>query len=164
MRKILPLALTLLSFVLFPKIKLTFIAPLLTLSALTLDTPRVYRYAILGGFLLDLLNSEYLFGFFTASCLFATWVVHSQRHNFFADKLWGLALYTSLFSFAKIIFEIIALGFFSSLPPFTWKGIFSECIIMSVVDGFYALLIFTGPMYLATIIEKRYIRWKHPKF
>ena len=163
-RKYIPLVMTLLAFLLlphvFPKVKLTYIAPLLTLTALTAATPKVYRYALLGGALLDLLSSDSHFGFFILSCLFATWVVHSQRHNFFADKLWGLTIYTVLFSIAKIVFEIVILAIFASLPPFDWKGICSECIIMSVVDGFYALIFFTGPIALAQNMDKNFLRWK----
>lgn len=146
---------------LFPKLKITYIAPLLALTALSAPVPKVYRSSLLAGALLDLLSSDTHFGFYSLSSLFATWVVHSQRHSFFADKLWGLALYTALFSIAKTVFEIISLAIFASLPPFDWKGICSECMIMSIVDGFYALIFFTGPLYLAQNFDKYFLRWKH---
>lgn len=164
-RKQLPLFLTVLALLfspqLFPKLHLTHLAPLLTLTALTAATPKVYRYALLGGLSLDLMSSEHRMGFFILSSLFATWVIHSQRHNFFADKLWGLTLYTSLFSFAKFFFEMITQAIFSTLPPLSWKGICSECIIMSAVDGLYALLLLTCPLYLFDLASKQYLRWKH---
>ncbi len=164
-RKHLPLFLTIFALLLLPylspKLHLTCLAPLLTLTALTAKTPKVYRYALLGGLCLDLMSSEHRMGFFTISSLFATWVIHSQRHNFFADKLWGLTLYASLFSLAKTLFEMIALTVFSTLPPLSWKGICSECIIMSAVDGLFALLLLTCPLYLFDLASKSYLRWKH---
>jgi rod shape-determining protein MreD len=136
---------------LFPELRLLPFAPFLALSYYRLSFPGALWAALGTGLLFDLMTSEMRFGFYALNFLLVTIIFYHQKKHFFEDKSVAFSLYTALISLGStlLLFPFHDLSF--SLP-----SLFSDLIVMPLLDGVYAFLWFTTPAKLYNYLKKRH--------
>ncbi|NGX54336.1 MAG: hypothetical protein K1000chlam4_01062 [Chlamydiae bacterium] len=157
--------LSLLALLFFPSFHLLFFAPYLIISLYRYPLVDALWRAIGCGIAIDLLSSSPLFGQTALIYCIATLLLHPQRLNFFEDKLSTLPLMTTLFSLLSTIMQALLLFVLGHSIGLHWPMVVTDFIAMPLVDGLYAMLLFTLPFqiyrYLSKIIVHGYQRKKN---
>jgi rod shape-determining protein MreD len=114
--------------------------------------------ALLSGLIIDLLNTESRFGWYAMTYTATTFLIYSQRTNFFDDKPSALALFTALISAVSTAIQMAILFGIRKKLPFSWGLIFTDLFGMSFLDALYAFLWFTCSLALFNHIKR--LRWR----
>jgi len=114
--------------------------------------------AALCGLLLDCMGAELRFGWQTLIYSLMATIAYSQKKHFFDDKPLALSLYTAVISCLISALQLLFISFSRKHFPFEMKLLFTDLVLMPLLDGIYAFFWFTLPLkgYLAI----RRFNWK----
>lgn len=144
--------------VFFPWFRLEPFAPFLAILYNKKSFPKALWIAFGCGLILDMLSSELRFGLHALNLTLATILLYHQKKHFFEDKATALAFFTALIAGTSTLIQIFLLHAFDRGVTLSLRLIFTDVVLMSALDAFYAFLWFTCPMRLYTYIKK--MGWK----
>ena len=107
------------------------------------------------GFLSDLL-SDLPLGLYPISYALCAGATLRFRHHFLYEEPLHLALFSSLVSFLSSLLQLFFLFLFDRRVALSGQWIFIDWIGMSLIDGIYALIWFSGPLLL---LSKTWRNW-----
>ena len=133
---------------LFPTLKLFYFAPYMATVC--------YRYGYIPslwiacsvGLLVDLFTAHPLFGVHAFVYTVVTAFLYKQQHLFFADSKGSFFLLTFLFSTLTTALLWAFFFFLEGRASLSLKILWSDFIVMPLVDSFYGLLLFSFPQLL----------------
>lgn len=131
--------------VFFPSFPLTYFAPFLIIVYYKYSLSKSLWLSLLCGLSIDLFSSYPRLGISAINyCLTSAFLYHQKRH-FFEDRLSTLPIMTCLFSFFSTFLQAIILSIFDNSINFSLYWIFTDLLIMPIIDSFYAFMLFTLP-------------------
>lgn len=144
--------------ILFPNVRLVFFAPLQAFLFIRAPLPFSLWISWAIGLFLDCTTTSLPFGIHTILCTAIAFLLHGRKKHFFEEKIFSWVIYASLISSLYT-----ALLFFCNLlvnvpPPLSLRSIFSDMVIMAIIDGIYTLIWFTLPMYIVTRIKQLFLK------
>lgn len=148
-------AASLLQGVLLPGFSLFAYAPWLALITLRCSSIRALWGAILAGAFVDLL-SDHPFGLHAIAFATTSFLLLRFRKHFFFDRPLHLSLFSALISELLTLLQLFLLFLFDRRVPFSGKWVLGDLLAMPIVDGFYALIWFAGPL---ALFEKLRRQW-----
>jgi hypothetical protein len=104
---------------------------------------------------MDLVNSQFHFGFFAFATLLTCLLVFAQRRHFFEERLISAACYTALISLVFTAIQLLFLALFEKSFPLKWPLLLTDLLLMPLCDALYGLCWFTYPMRLIQNFKKR---------
>jgi hypothetical protein len=111
------------------------------------------------GCFLDVMQGSLQFGFFGAAYMLAIMLLFRLRRFFFQDDPGTLAIMTYLFSIICSLTEaILAIILEIPSPLFSFSWIFTDCLIMSLFDVAFALLLILKLPEMSMLRMKRRIK------
>lgn len=142
------LVLTLFVPVIFPSLRLLYLAPVVIVA--------IYQRSVIGacwvalgcGLILDLLYAQDRFGPYTTSFVIATVLIYSQKRHFFADNLITLPIMTFLFSVAASFVQFIYVAAMERSVHLSVAWIFTDLLILPVLDSLVGFVLFIVPSFL----------------
>ncbi len=138
----------------FPWIKLAPFAPFLAILFSRATFPKALWTAFGCGLILDLLSSELRFGLHALNMTLTTIFLYPQKKHFFEDKATALSFFTAIIAAFSTLVQIFLLHAFDRGVMISLRLIFTDVLLMSLLDAVYAFLWFTCPMRLYTYIQK----------
>ena len=135
-----------------------FFAPFFVCAYQTLSGLRSLALAAIIGLLLDLLSADYPMGFFMGSYMVVTLLLYARQRDF-TSYLMGLFCSTWIFSSLMTGVQWICLWLFYTAPPLTWRGIFTDGILLPLADALYALCLFFFPAVFYRSLKKKWFRF-----
>ncbi len=142
----------------FPYLRLSAFAPFLAILYNRAPVTKALWIAFGCGFIIDLMSSYARLGLYGLNFVIITALLYPQRRHFFEDKATALALFSTIIAALSILLQLFLVQVFDKSIPLSWKTLFSDVIVMSILDGLYAFLWFTCPMKLYIYIQKK--GWK----
>jgi rod shape-determining protein MreD len=133
----------------FPNIRLIGYAPLFAVIALTTSKRTAIFCSVFAGIIIDLFAST-SFGFNALLYCLSIFFLYDQK-RFFKDEALSLSLYTIIICMVISSLRYLLYFIFSLHVFFSFYTIFSDIIIMSVVDGIFSMIFIFIPIKL---IEK----------
>ena len=133
---------------LYPFIKLSFFAPFLIITLYKKNLSTCLWIAFLCGLILDLFSSYSRLGIHALCFCFSLSILYPQRRNFFADSLTTLPIMTFLFASISSGCMAVLLYCLEMKNLFSWHWIFTDGIIMPLIDAIYAFCCFVLPALL----------------
>ncbi|MGL4348688.1 MAG: hypothetical protein ACRCSV_04455 [Chlamydiales bacterium] len=144
--------------ILFPNVRFVFFAPLQ--AFLFIRSPLVLSLwvSLFIGLFLDCTTTSFPFGIHTILCVAIAFLMYGRKKHFFEEKIFSWVLYSALISSLYT-----ALLFFCNLlvnvpPPLSLRGIFSDMVIMAIIDGIYTLIWFKLPMYIINRLQHLFVK------
>lgn len=146
----------------FPKVRLVFFAPLQAYLFIRSSLVFSLWISVAVGLFLDCATTSFPFGMHTILCALIVFFLYGRKKHFFEEKIFSWVIYSSLLSCLYT-----ALLFFCNLlvnvpPPLSLRSIFSDMVIMAIIDGIYTLIWFTVPMYIMNRMQRVFV--KEPKY
>jgi len=139
------LLLTLIQPVWFPHLRLLFFVPFLVVAFYQKPLKTCLWLAVICGLFSDLLSAYSRLGVHSLSFCLTTFLIYSQRRNFFADNLSTLPIMTFLFSSLSTLILGIAWYSIEMQSVFSWSWAFSDLLILPAADALYAFICFILP-------------------
>lgn len=135
-----------------PSFRLLPFAPLITIIVSRFRLPNALWLAAILGLMVDLLSFSTPLGLFSLNYCLSTLLIYRYRKYFLEEKVFIFALYSILFSFvcSSILFLLFAL--IEIRLKLTLPILFSDFILMPILDGIYAGLFVLFPMYAYQLI------------
>lgn len=162
-----------------PKVLIAVFAPFLTIIYAKSTYAKALWISFIVGLYFDLLASKLPLGFYSLSYCLTTTIVYRYRIFFSIEKWWIFPLYSAIFSFCSSLIQMVLLTIFQANVPISILMIFSDLILLPLIDGLFALCFFNIPIalfiYLTnpsqiiyfknTIarIKARYLEWRLKK-
>ena len=148
--------------ILFPKVRLVFFAPLQSYLFIRFSLVSSLWISLAVGLFLDCATTSFPFGMHTILCVLIVFILYGRRKHFFEEKIFSWVIYSALLSSLYT-----ALLFFCNLlvnvpPPLSLRSIFSDMVIMAIIDGIYTLVWFTVPMYIINRLRRVFV--KEPRY
>lgn len=143
------------SHIFFPSLNLLSFAPFFALLFMRKSFLSCLWISTLCGLLVDLLNAKFHFGFCALNFCLTTLLIYTQKRNFFEDRLFSLSCFTALISAVSSLIQLIFLALFEKHFPFKLQLLFTDLLLMPVVDALYGFFWFTCPMKIYQNIIKR---------
>lgn len=143
---------------LFPNIRLAPFSPFFAILFSRVPFTRALWIAFSCGLILDLVSSEIRFGLHALNYTITAAFLYHQKRHFFDDKPSALSFFTAIIAAFSTLIHIFALQAFDRGIALSFRLIFTDVFLMSILDGLYAFLWFTCPMKLYTYIQK--VGWK----
>lgn len=142
----------------FPKVRLVFFAPLQAFLFIRYSFIFSLWLSLGMGLFLDCASTSFPFGMHTILCVAIVFFLYSRKKHFFEEKIFSWVLYSSLLSSLYT-----ALLFFCNLlmslpPPLSLRSIFSDMVIMAIIDGIYTLIWFKLPMYIMNRVHRVFVK------
>ncbi len=131
--------------ILWPSLRLFYYAPVLVIAAYSRSLKTAVWCAFLAGFIIDLFNPALSFGIHSLTFCTAIFVLNYLKKHFFADSLSTLFLMTFFASALSTIISLFLFQFFLNIHLFSWFWIWTDVIVMSLLDGVYAFTLFQLP-------------------
>ena len=159
MKKLTPLLVTFFSICFFchyfpfwlPYTRILLFAPLMTLVFSRLSLPISLWLATLSGLYVDLLSYTGILGLSSLNYVLTTLCIYRFRSYFSEEKIHIFSLYTILFSLVSTLFQLsFDLPLITHRPPHLLT-ILTDLLLLPIVDGVYALLLFLYPLKLYKI-------------
>jgi hypothetical protein len=142
---------------LFPRIHVWAFAPFLATLFHRVSFLSSLWISALCGLGVDLICSEYPFGFFAITHSICSFLLYGQKKHFFEDKPLAFSLFSALIS-AFLSLILIFCSFFSlKKAPLTLPSFFLDLILMSPVDALYAFIWFTIPSTVYGYVRRYFI-------
>lgn len=138
----------------FPFAAINTLAPLIALAVYRNDLRSTIWVACWLGLILDLLNSQTRFGVQAIFCVIAAITAYSQRRHFYEDKPLAFALFSTLISALLSIQQMIYLTAIDRHFSLSLKMFACDALLLSCLDGAYALIWFYTPMHIARIFQR----------
>ncbi|NGX62065.1 MAG: hypothetical protein K940chlam9_01558 [Chlamydiae bacterium] len=149
------LALSLAAFLFFsPRFPLLYFAPYLVVCFYQLSFTHTLFRSLGCGVLVDLFSSNPHFGLHSLVYFLVSAALYHQKQNFFADKLSTVPIMTTFFSLLSTLLFLVARFFSSSPLHLSWRGVMTEFFALPLLEGTYALLVFSLPFCLIHFIRK----------
>ncbi len=130
----------------FPKLTLCFFAPFLVYVISKNSLKKSLWIACVCGIFLDLFCSEVRFGLMALNFTLTTLILHRHKWHFFVEKKVGIFSFTAIFSAISVALYWLFLRMMGNTLPFTARGLLSNFVIMSIIDGIYAIIWFNIPL------------------
>jgi len=138
---------TLLSPLFFPFLKLNFFAPFLVMLLYKKTKIETLWYALLVGFILDLLSANTPFGFWSFNYLVTLFTLSYLKQIFFEDKFMTLPLLTLFFSIISTLLFAVSTHLFFHKIHFAFSWILTDFFFYPLFDSVYALITFSVPLF-----------------
>jgi hypothetical protein len=129
---------------LFSSLHLLFFAPFLVLCFYRYPLPYCLWWALICGFIIDLLSSHMRLGAycFTSLCLYR------YQLYFFEDRFSTLPVMTFFFSILSVLTHV-CFSYFTGLPfTLSWSWLANDLLWMPIQNALYAIVAFTLPFEL----------------
>jgi len=98
------------------------------------------------GLILDLFSANSRFGLFSANYVLTTYMLYGQKRNFFEDSWSTLPFMTFVFSVLSTLVQILLLLVVDQhIIPLSLHFVFSDLIVMPLLDAVFAFCLFTLP-------------------
>lgn len=136
--------------VFFPHIHLFVFAPFLALLVIRKNLLSTLWIAAWAGLTLDLLSSNIRFGLYAVSFLATGLVIFKLKNLFYEEKPLALAVFSSMVAFIFTLIELFLISSFGRPPPFTFKALSFDLLILPLVDGIFSFFWFSLPLKLYT--------------
>ncbi len=143
---------------LFPSISFDFFVPFLAMVYCTVSFEKAVGIAIGSALLLDLISSEFRFGFYGLNFFLITLIVHKRRRFFFFDKKSSLVLLTMLIAALSSFFQLFLFYLFDSSISFPVREILKGSLLVAFLDGIYGWIWFLVPMALYAHLKR--VGWR----
>jgi rod shape-determining protein MreD len=141
--------------VFLPYVHLLVFSPFLGLLYTRCNFVKALWIASLCGFVMDLLSSEFRFGIQALAYALTTLLLYKQKKHFFEDKPLALSLFTLLISIVSTLCQWSLISLFDRALPLSGKFLFTDLVVMPLVDAGYAFLWFSCPMMLFLHLKKK---------
>lgn len=149
---------TLFNTAVFPQIHLIPLTAFLALLYLRTSMLTSLWIALGCGLLLDLINSDFLFGFYALNTCLTTLLFHQQKKHFFEEKLHSICLLTGLISLSMTSFQWIFYCTTYLELTLSWKMILIDFIFLPICDAIAVFLWIYAPIIL--FIYSKKMKWK----
>lgn len=110
----------------------------------------------LAGLILDLSSSQFPFGYMALITTLTSLLLYGQRRHFFEDKPLAFSLYSGLISSVSSFLLLLFQWGLGDKLPLSFSLWFSDLVIMPFFDALYALIWFTCPSLLYTLLTRRH--------
>lgn len=141
--------------ILLPQLRISFFVPFLIIACYQKPLKVCLGLAFGCGLLLDLLSSYTRLGLHAFDFCTTLILLFPQRRNFFADHLSTLPIMTFLFSMLSTLIMAILLYSIETRNLFSWAWVFTDLILMPLLDAAYAFCFFILPPLLLGKPRKR---------
>jgi len=95
-----------------------------------------------------MLSSHSRLGLYAMNFTLTAWILYGQRRHFFADVASTLPLMTFFFSVISTIIQGVLLNTFEGSFQISREWLFSDLVVMPLLDASYAFLVFILPYLL----------------
>lgn len=150
----LALVFALFSTALFPRLHTLPFAPFIPLVISRHSLVKSLWLAAFVGFCMDLLTSQASFGLYSLCFTLTTAVLYRHKWHFFMDKPIGLPSFTFLFALISTPIHLVLLSIFGKAISISAQSLFSDFLMMPIIDGVYAFLWFNCPIIWYYYIKK----------
>lgn len=153
----------------FPSLRLVAFAPLITLIISRFSLPISLWLSTLLGLIIDCLSLSTPLGLFAISHCLSTLLIYRYRKYFLEEKVFIFALYSTLFSFVSTLIIFILFALIEIRLKLNFFILFSDLILMPIIDGVYACVFVLLPMSFYQLMTKprrmlqlkiTYARWR----
>lgn len=135
---------------LFPFFPLLYFAPCLIIAYYKKSLFFCLWLSLAIGILNDLFSSS-LFGLNACNYCLVTFLLYRQTRHFFEDNVSTLFIMTLFFSLVSTSLNILFFLIFTKSFAISWSFIFTDFLIMPLLDALYAYLFFSLPLYLKSL-------------
>lgn len=142
--------------ILFPSARLFYFAPFLILSFYQLPLPKCLWWALICGFIVDLLSSQTRLGIYSINYCVTAALLYRYKYFFFEDRPSTIPVMTACFAFVSALIQLGLFYITGKVFSFSWEWVKSDLLWMPLQDAFYALIAFTLPSWLFTKTGLRY--------
>lgn len=139
-----------------PSFRFLAFAPFFAIAFQRLTLYQSLWTAVFIGLLIDLISPSLRFGFFSLNYFLTSWIAYRQKSLFFEDKTISFFFYTAFISCIASTLQLTLLLSSSSRFPIHLSFLFSDLLIMPLIDGVYAFFWFTCPLRVYTLIRKKW--------
>jgi rod shape-determining protein MreD len=136
----------------FPGFKPVFYAPFFAIVFLNSTFISSLWLGIISGLIIDLFSSRY-FGINALTCVLCISLLYNQK-KYFKDSVVSISLFSCLISFSYMTLAVILLYIFDKGPKLGITWFFTDFVLMSIIDGIYALLFFAIPIKTLKLLKK----------
>lgn len=137
---------TLLFPIFIPSCRILAFAPLITLIISRYSLAITLWSSLTFGFIIDSLSFSTPFGFFALNYCLSSLLIYRYRKYFLEEKVLIFALYSTLFSFVSTFIIFILFALIEIQLKLNIFILFSDLILMPIVDGIYSFLCVLFPM------------------
>ncbi len=138
----------LLSPALLPKLRLTFWAPFIVFCYYRFPLIICLWISLACGLSIDLISSTHSFGMHMLAYSVTTGLLYGRKKFFFEDEITTIPLLTIFFSLAWTVIQASLVHLFGGNLGISLAWVFTDLIIMPLLDGLYAFVWFTVPLIL----------------
>lgn len=131
--------------VFFPSLRLTFFAPFLVISYYQKPRTTALWLSFFCGLFLDLLSPYPRLGILALNYCLTTFILYSQKFNFFEDKLSTLPFMTFLFAFISTLIQAVLYSIFVSSIDISFSWIVADLGLFPLYDAIFAFACFNLP-------------------
>ncbi len=159
---LLALLFTLMGTAFFPEIRIWTFAPFFAILYHRVSLSKALWISFFCGLLIDCLSSQFYFGLFSLNHVLATFFLYGQKKNFFEDKATAFTLHTILIA-VFLSFFLMLFSCWSHEIAWSMPLIFSDLILMPLIDGLYGALWFTCPLSVILYFKKHGLKHLIPQ-
>lgn len=145
----------------WPTVKIYFFVPFLMISYYQFTFVSCLWISIACGIIVDCLSVHAFFGLNAFVYCITTFILHSQRTHFFADRLSTLPLMTALFSMTATLLFMFSAIILEGKHLLSWHLIYTDLILMPVWDALYGWACFVLPLQLTAEFTRLKRRYRH---
>lgn len=128
----------------FSSIRIYFLAAPMVMLFYNATRVQTLLISLLCGCYLDALMASPRFGFLGLSFAITSWFLYDWRLYFFKDSRSTILIMTYCFSFLlTIVQNVVALIFDLPTPVYSLSWVFSDLVVMPLVDAFFAWTFFS---------------------
>jgi rod shape-determining protein MreD len=146
----------------YPSLSLSAFTPLMALAILTFKREKALWIGFLIGLIIDLFTANKM-GLWALNLSLTTLVIFRFKIHFYRDKPQHIVIFTALFSMTSTVLHFFITFFFDKTFPLSGKWIFTDCIIMPIIDGIYALIWFLIPFWTYDNLKRKLFFFKTKK-
>ncbi len=140
----------------FPFLHLLYFTPFLILCLYRCSLAHCLWWALICGGVIDLFSSETRLGNYAINYCLTIFCLYRYRFLFFEDGFSTLPLMSFIFTCLSMLIQI---GIFYLIgKPFTFSGewLISDLIVLPMQMAIYAILAFSLPAWMLTLMKRRY--------
>lgn len=145
----------------WPSAKIYFFVPFLIITFYQLTFVNCLWVSIACGTIVDSLSVHSFFGLNAFIYCLTTFVLHSQRTHFFADRVSTLPLMTTLFSITATLLFMLSAIILEGKQLLSWHLIYSDLILMPGCDALYGWICFVVPLQIVAELKRQKRQFRH---
>ncbi|MBN4066631.1 mreD [Simkania negevensis] len=138
--------------VLWPSLHLAYFSPFFAVAYYRRSFLWCLLLSLIAGALLDLFSSTGPLGMHALNFCLTTALIYHKKRFFYQDALTTIPIITTLISAVSTLLHLSLLSFFGEQLPITKTLLLTDIVIMPLVDGVYAFLLFTLPLAVLKLI------------